>query len=289
MEQIRNPFNPERFRGKDGRLTVEESSRLQDLIRNAWGDFTTTVNRILQQFNVTVENITQQAGPQGLQGIPGRDGDDGEQGDPGRPGSPGAPGRDGFMGFPGDDGADGDMGVPGRDGRQGVDGRQGQPGQDGDDGADGPPGVRGADGAAGAPGAAGQQGPPGIGMDGDDGEQGPPGARGADGAPGSPGAQGPIGMGPPGQDGEDGDGGFVIPGRNGTVNVSGPAGFVRMTQTAALTTTYANGYNTLADVSGGSLTSATLNPGETYVVIGPFWLADGQTFTVPNTAAMAVI
>lgn len=133
---IRNTFNPERFRGRNGYLTIEESSRLQDLIKGAGDAYARQINQILQQFNVTVTNVTAPAGAQGAMGVPGQDGEDGAPGPPGRQGVDGAAGPQGTTGprgLNGDDGVDGlDSMVPGPVGARGAQGIMGPPGQDGD-------------------------------------------------------------------------------------------------------------------------------------------------------------
>lgn len=106
MADIRNPFNPVRFTGRGGLLTVEEASRLQDLIRGQAGTFIRTINDVLNELNVSVTNVAQQAGPRGPQGVPGLDGSDGY--DSFVPGPPGPRGATGRMGPPGLDGDSGD-------------------------------------------------------------------------------------------------------------------------------------------------------------------------------------
>jgi len=69
MADLRVPFNPMRFRGKGGLLTVEEGSRLQDLIRGAMGDFVSNLNKIFDTFNVSIQTVTTTPGPAGLMGM----------------------------------------------------------------------------------------------------------------------------------------------------------------------------------------------------------------------------
>lgn len=103
MTKIANPFNPVRFTGRDGLLTIEEASRLQDLIRVQAGDLTRNVNNFLEQLSVQLVNISITPGTQGTAGAPGQDGADGDPGPPGLAGRDGTSGRDGA---PGQDGAD---------------------------------------------------------------------------------------------------------------------------------------------------------------------------------------
>lgn len=142
MAAIRNPFNPMRFTGNNGLLTLEEASRLQDLIKGAGDAYTRTLNQILSEFNIAITNVTTTPGPQGQAGVPGQDGADGEDG---RPGRDGAAGQRGDRGAPGSDGQDGDDGWMGPPGAAGARGSAGSPGQDGADGEDAPaiPGPRG--------------------------------------------------------------------------------------------------------------------------------------------------
>ena len=184
---MKNPFNPMRFTGKNGVLTIEESSRLQDLIKTQAGTFIRNLQQIFEALNVSVTNVSSTPGVQGLMGIPGVEGADGE---PGPPGPVGARGVDGAAGRPGPDG------------------------QDGEEGAPGPPGATGPAGATGSIGATGSPGRPG--MDGEDGADsfvpgpsGPAGAAGANGSAGAAGAQGA--MGPPGRDGEDDGDSMMFP------------------------------------------------------------------------------
>lgn len=149
MAELRNPFNPMRFTGRGGMLTVEEASRLQDLIKGAGDTYTRTLNQILQQFSIDVTNVTTTPGPQGAAGVPGLDGADGEEGRPGRDGAAGARGDRGAPGLDASDGDDGWSGPPGRDGARGRDGTPGVDGADGEDailipgprGPSGPPGA----------------------------------------------------------------------------------------------------------------------------------------------------
>jgi len=147
-DNIRNPFNPMRFTGRGGLLTVEEASRLQDLIKGAGDTYARTMNQILQQFDVSITTVTTTPGPQGASGVPGMDGADGEDGRPGRDGAAGARGDRGAPGLDGSDGDDGWPGPPGRDGRDGARGASGVDGSDGDDApvVPGPRGPAGRDG-----------------------------------------------------------------------------------------------------------------------------------------------
>lgn len=137
MAEIRNPFNPMRFTGRNGLLTLEEASRLQDLIKGAGDQYTRVLNKILQQFNIDVTNIATTPGPDGAMGIPGLDGADGEDGRPGVPGRDGARGRDGAQGLDGECGADG-IGIPGPRGPAGRDGTMMLLEAAGDDAAEAP-------------------------------------------------------------------------------------------------------------------------------------------------------
>ena len=161
MADIGNPFNPMRFTGHNGLLTVEEASRLQDLIKTQAATFIRNVNQVLEQFNVTITTAGTTPGPAGSQGLPGIDGADGAEGPEGRPGRDGrdgAPGPAGLAGADGQDGQDGIDGRPGRDGASGAAGLSGSDGADGSDGWDGMPGAVGQQGRDGRPGLDGADG-----------------------------------------------------------------------------------------------------------------------------------
>ena len=143
MADVNKPFNPIRVTGKGGLATVEELSRVQDLIKGWSGTLIRNLTQLFQQLDVDITTITTTPGPQGQQGIPGNDGEPGQDGQPGPPGATGARGVQGPPGQDGQDGADGlDSFIPGPPGPRGATGI-GVPGMDGQDGEDGRPGATG--------------------------------------------------------------------------------------------------------------------------------------------------
>lgn len=178
----------------------------------------------LGQFQIPMDEETQQpagnatTGLPGIQGEPGPMGPPGPQGEQGPPGPAGPPGLNGTQGLPGPKGEPGEQGPPGPPGTKGMNGTQGPQGEQGPSGPVGPPGPQGESGPMGLPGPPGMngtQGPPGP-----LGPQGPKGEQGDVGPEGPPGPQGE--QGPPGPAGDKGDTG--IPGPIGPVGPQGPPG-----------------------------------------------------------------